>query len=94
MRGFWADVGTWIGNEGNNMAGGEDQAMYADPNATMANPGGATAAGVQNFGNAVGDATAAGVQNLENAVGDLVPHFNWLLYVGAAIIILSVIDSD
>ena len=59
---FMDSVGQFFGNLGNNWAGGSDAPMYADPNATMANPGGATAAGAYNAGQAVGDAAATAAQ--------------------------------
>jgi hypothetical protein len=82
MSGFLDDIGTFMGNLGNNWAGGEDQAMYADPNSTMENPGGATAAGVQNFDTAV----ASEIPSLpsKNTV---------LLILGGAIIVFSLVND-
>lgn len=81
LDGFWSDVGTAIGNWGNSAQGGEDQAMYADPSATLANPGYATVAGAQNYGAAV-------VSILPN------PARTLMMIAGAAIILFSLIDSD
>lgn len=80
MRGLADDFGNWLGNFGNSWAGGEDQAMYADPGATMASPGGATYAGVQNYGQAV-----------QSVLPD--PRKFLLTLAGVAIILFTVIDS-
>jgi hypothetical protein len=66
--GFWGDVGNFFGTLGNNWQGGEDQAMWADPNASYA-PGGVPYATVSGAENA-GVAAAQGIKNLASPVAD------------------------
>jgi hypothetical protein len=71
----------WLGNLGNNWAGGSDAPMYASPQATMANPGGATASGAYN----AGQATAGAAVYAFNAVAQPVTGFASGLIQGAGI---------
>jgi hypothetical protein len=83
MRGFWQNFGNVVGNIGLNVQDPQDTAaaMYADPSATMAQPGGETYAGVQNFEAAPAALVASAKQKV-------------LLILGAGIILITLITSD
>jgi hypothetical protein len=78
LNGFLDDFGNFVGKLGNSWQGGEDQAMYADPSATLLDPS---------------PATAAGVYNYETAVGSILPDTRKILLTlaGLGIILFSLV---
>lgn len=73
MSGF----GDWLGNLGSSWQGGEDAPMYADPGASLDNPGYATTLGVSNYGSAVGGLFTQGL----------------LLFAGIGIIAVTLLNA-
>jgi hypothetical protein len=92
----WSDsIGNFFGNLGNNWAGGEDQAMFASPNSTMANPGGATATGAYNAGQAVEQGAGQVFQAVASPVTGFLSgllHGGGML-IGAGIILVTLINA-